>query len=195
MVFPPPDGLARMGEVDAVVACTHSSRVRLTAQMIRRGSIRRKGKRLLVVDVAEPANPRRQYNPCRDICIRQDAGNAYSRSLRYVLGAISHRLFRLSRGVTFGCFAESLALSAGLADGNDWIRDIDWFQVSEVNMERVASLFDRYGLEVPSPRCFGKPVRSYILSPESERSHQSELVFSKKMTDGTDVEDQIASYI
>ena len=102
-----------IGQVDAVVACTHSQKIRLTAENIE--LIRRPGKKLLILDVAEPSNLKRQeYLKCRDVVVRQDAGNAYSLNLKYVLGPISYKMFRLTKGVTFGCFAEALSLASEL---------------------------------------------------------------------------------
>lgn len=100
-----------MGKIDAVVACTHSEKIRLTAENIE--LIRRSDRKLLVVDVAEPSNLRyREYQKCKDVVVRQDAGNAYSPKLKYVLGPISYKMFRLTRGVTFGCFAEALSIAS-----------------------------------------------------------------------------------
>ena len=151
-----------MGKVDAVVACTHSEKIRLTTEHIE--LIRRKNKRLLVIDVAEPSNFRsREYQKNREKVIRQDAGNAYSPDLKYVLGAISYRMFRLTRGVTFGCFAETLAIASTLQHGKDGVGGIDWFKVSEENMEVVADLFEKVKFTLPSARCFGRPVKSFNL--------------------------------
>lgn len=151
-----------VGEVDAVIACTHSDEVRLTLQAVE--TLRRKGRKLLVVDVAEPANMSREsYKECRSVVIRQDAGNAFSPRLRYVLGAASYKLFRLTRGVTFGCFAEALTLGAELVAGNRAIGRFDGFSVSEENIQTVEGLFAKHGFGIPSPRCFGSPVESFCV--------------------------------
>jgi predicted amino acid dehydrogenase len=151
-----------IGKVDAVVACTHSDKMRMTADIIDR--IRRKDRRLLVIDVAEPSNlTEDEFRRCNGNTVRQDAGNAYSPNLKYVLGAISYRMFRLTRGVTFGCFAEAMSLASSVKRGEEWVKDIDWFQVNEDNMKRVEEMFTRDGFTIPSPRCFGKPVDSFAL--------------------------------
>lgn len=101
---------SEMGQVDVVIACTHSERVRLNAEAIE--LIRHSGKKLLVIDVAEPSNLKHsEFLKCEGTVIRQDAGNAYNPGMKYVLGAISYRMFRLSQGVTFGCFAEAMSLA------------------------------------------------------------------------------------
>jgi hypothetical protein len=155
-----------MGKVDAVVACTHSNRISLTADTI--DLIRREGRKLLAIDVAEPSNLRQaEYKKCKDVVIRQDAGNAYSPRLKYVLGAVSYRMLRLSRGVTFGCFAEALTLASALKRG-DGIRDIDWFAVDDENMAIIEGLFKHDGFKIPSPRCYGKRIASFNLNMENE---------------------------
>jgi len=103
-------GFSGMKQVDAVIACTHSETVRLDAETI--DLIRHPEKKLLVIDVAEPSNLKHsEFLKCKDVVIRQDAGNAHNLKLKYVLGAISYRMFRLSRGVAFGCFAEAMSLA------------------------------------------------------------------------------------
>ena len=151
-----------MGKVDAVICCTHSDKIRLTAGHV--DIIRYDGKKLLVVDVAEPSNlTKEEYERCRKVVIRQDAGNAYNPKLKYVLGALSYRMFRLTRGVTFGCFAETMALTAALKRGEN-IKDVDWFSVNKDNMHLVEKQFSLEGFTTPTPRCFGKTVKSFNLN-------------------------------
>ncbi len=160
-----------LGKVDAVVACTHSSAVRLTHE--NDNFIRNPNKKLLVIDVAEPANlTKDEYARCESVIVRQDAGNAYAPKLKYVLGAISYRMFRLTRGVTFGCFAEALSLASAIKRGNIQVKEADWFSVSSTNMEFVEKLFEEDGFTIPSPRCFGKSVKSFNLSIEERTKEQ-----------------------
>lgn len=156
----------QMGKVDAVVACTHSEDASLTAERVEQ--IRWSNRKLLVVDVAEPSNLRyKEYQKCKKVVIRQDAGNAYSPRLKYVLGAISYRMFRLTRGVTFGCFAEALSIASALKRGgrtSELVGLIDWLTVDDSKMEIVKKMFEMEGFGIPSPRCFGKPVESFNLA-------------------------------
>jgi len=100
------------------VACTHSKEIRLTADMVE--LIRKRDKKLLVVDVAEPSNLKyREFQKCKGVVIRQDAGNAYNSRLKYVLGAISYKMFSLTQGVTFGCFAEAMSIMSALKRGGE----------------------------------------------------------------------------
>ncbi len=166
--------LAEIGKVDAVVACTHSEAVSLTAESVE--LIRRDNKKLLVIDVAEPSNLRyKEYQRCKNVVVRQDAGNAYAPKLKYVLGAISYRMFRLTRGVTFGCFAETLSLASTLKRGDN-IGKVDWLTVNNENMEIVAKMFEHDGFTIPSPRCFSQSVESFNLSlGRAKTAHPSAL--------------------
>ncbi len=166
-----------MGQVDAVVACTHSKAICLTTEKVE--LIRRHDRRLLVVDVAEPSNMvRREYEKCKNVVIRQDAGNGYSPKLKYVLGAVSYKMFRLSRGVTFGCFAEALSLSWAMKNGREKeTGQRDWFSVNESNMAFIAGLFEEMGFTIPSPRCFAKPVNSFNL----DLSRKKESMWTSKI--------------
>lgn len=151
-----------MKDIDAVICCTHSRNICLTRESIEH--IKRKDKKLLVVDVSEPSNlTSEEFFRCNGNVVRQDAGNAFSRNLNYVLGPISYTMFRLSQGVTFGCFAEALSLSSALKRGEYNIKSYDGFSVCEENIEVVAKLFNKDGFETPKPRCFGKPVQSFSL--------------------------------
>jgi len=42
--------------------------------------------------------------------------------------------------------------------------EINWLKVNELNMKAVAKMFKRDGFSPPSPRCFGKLVRSFDLT-------------------------------
>ena len=151
-----------IGKVDAVISCTHSKKICLTKEAIEH--IRKKNKKMLVVDVSEPSNlTAEEYKRCNGYVVRQDAGNAYSKNLKYVLGPISYKMFRLSSGVTFGCFAEALSLFSALKRGNESVKSYNWFSVCEENIGVVEELFKFDGFEMPSPRCFSKPVDSFSL--------------------------------
>lgn len=49
-------------------------------------------------------------------------------------------------------------------------RKINWLQVTESNMELVAKMFARDGFTLPSPRCFGKEVKSFDLTLRTEET-------------------------
>ncbi|WP_047394471.1 MULTISPECIES: hypothetical protein [Chitinibacter] len=155
--------LADVGAVDAVIACTHSAAAKLDAARV--AQLSRPGRRLLVVDVAEPANlDVSAYAACRAQVVRQDAGNAYSRRLQYVLGPFSWRMLMLSRGVMFGCFAEAMALYRAIHQaGEAQLGEVDWFVVDKARMQTVATALAAAQVELPTPRCFGAPVSSFAL--------------------------------
>ena len=141
--------------IDLVVTCTHKKELQLTGEIIR--TIKPKDKKLIVIDVAEPANlSKEEYQKNREFVIRQDAGNAYSKELSYVLGAFSYKKLSLSKGVVFGCFAEAMAIASMIKKDNYDARN--WFEVNTSNIEIVAKMFDEVGLNVPTPRSFGELV-------------------------------------
>jgi hypothetical protein len=88
--------------------------------------------------------------------VRQDAGNAYSKELSYVLGAFSYKKLSLSKGVVFGCFAEAMAIGSTIKTYNH-VKN-DWFEVNSLNIKSMAKMFDEVGINVPTPRCFGELV-------------------------------------
>lgn len=153
--------LATVGPVDAVIACTHSPDAKLTVQAIDR--LRPHTRKLLVIDVAEPANLDRQtWRTVRDRVIRQDAGNGSSRQLRYVLGGLSSSVIHLSRHVAFGCFSEAMTLHHALHhQGMTAIRHRDWFNVCRPNQSLVAKAFRQVSITCPPPHCFGRHLRQF----------------------------------
>lgn len=153
-----------VGQVDAVVACTHSAAAKLDPECV--DKLRHSGRKLLVVDVAEPANlDIDAYARCAEVVVRQDAGNAHAARLRYVLGPLSWRLLMLSPGVVFGCFAEAMALYQAIHQGADIeLAGRDWFVVDDAGMARIGVAFADAGFATPAPRCFGKPVRGFDLN-------------------------------
>ncbi|WP_269533343.1 hypothetical protein [Chitinimonas sp. BJYL2] len=152
-----------VGQVDVVVACTHSTSAKLGVHGVMR--LRRDGRKLLVIDVAEPANlDIDAYRIVRDDVVRQDAGNAWSSHLHYVLGRLSSRLLMLDKRVVFGCFGEALALHYVIHQlDQPQLADIDWFEVDEARTRLVAAAFTYAGFEPPPPCCFGKRVNDFNL--------------------------------
>ena len=144
--------------VDLVIACTHSKDAMLTAKTV--AQIKRPNSKLHVIDVAEPSNlTADEYRKCADKVIRQDAGNAYSKHLNYVLGYFSYKLFRLSQGVVFGCFAEALSLFYALEfENNEKVSKLNHFHVDADGMSLVASYYDTLGFTTPKPRNYGTRI-------------------------------------
>lgn len=153
--------LETAGHFDIVVTCTHSDSSRLTAAQVE--LLRTPGRRLVVVDVAEPANlDAATLAQCAGQVIRQDAGNAHSPQLQYVLGELSHAKLHLPRGTVFGCFAEAMALHhAVYLEHHVPVLQHDWFQVNPAQMRLVAQAFDDLQLGLPEPHCFGQPLPAF----------------------------------
>lgn len=150
--------LADAGAVDVVVCCTHSHDARLTVDAI--ALLRKTKQKLLVVDVAEPANlDRHVYQQVADHVVRQDAGNAYSSDLQYVLGCLTSNQLMLAPGTVFGCFAEALALyHAAFREHNPTLLQCDWFDVTAYHQALVGEAFRSLNIGLPAPYCFGVPV-------------------------------------
>jgi hypothetical protein len=136
--------------------------------------LRQGQRKLLVVDVSEPANlDIDAYATCRNDVVRQDAGNAFAPDLHYVLGPISWKMIMLSKGTVFGCFAEAMALFHSIHhNGEVALAERDWFQVDSDGMETLEALFADIGFTVPYPRCFGRPVLGFDLSLERQAEFQ-----------------------
>ncbi|MDZ7868332.1 MAG: hypothetical protein U5L02_03880 [Rheinheimera sp.] len=151
------------GPVDLVVACTHSDNARLSAEHI--ALLRKANQKLVVVDVAEPANLDRQvYRTVQNDVIRQDAGNAWSADLTYVLGSLTAKQLMLAQGTVFGCFAEALALYHTVyREYNPTPLSRDWFDVNAFNQTLIAEAFHSLRIGLPQPHCFGKPVGEWSL--------------------------------
>jgi predicted amino acid dehydrogenase len=146
-----------LNNIDMVVACTHSKKTLLTSQIVEK--IKRPDKKVIVIDVAEPSNfVIEEYQACRELAIRQDAGNGYSANLKYVLGSLSYKMLRLTDGVIFGCFAEALSIAYCLNNGDDVCRD--WFNVNPENIEFTRKMFEKVEFTVPQTKCFGEIVDS-----------------------------------
>ncbi|MBV1775863.1 hypothetical protein KSF73_09060 [Burkholderiaceae bacterium DAT-1] len=153
-----------LGKVDAVIACTHSQTAKLTPACIE--SLRRPGRKLLVVDVAEPANlDIDTHAKVRELVVRQDAGNAFGKRLHYVLGPLAWSKLMLSRGVVFGCFAEAIALYQAIHKrGERHLMRFDWFSVNPLHMELASLALEKASIDLPHPCCFGEKVDSFDLS-------------------------------
>lgn len=151
-------------DVDAVICCTHSPEAKLTVAAVE--SLRRRGRKLLVVDVAEPANlDQPTHDKCHRLVVRQDAGNAWSPQLKFVLGAISSRMLKLAPQSVFGCFAESLTLYHAIYREHQHRRlNQDWFDVNRANMASLADAFQSVGVQAAPPHCFGVPVTDFTLA-------------------------------
>lgn len=158
------DDVRLVGKVDAVVACTHSVGAKLDEAAVE--ALRHGGRKLLVVDVAEPANlDAVAYAACRREVVRQDAGNAYSAMLTFVLGGLSSGMLKLAHRTVFGCFAEALTLHHAIYSEQQYLRlKQDWFDVNEANMAVLGEAFHSVGVTVAAPHCFGAPVSDFRLA-------------------------------
>lgn len=162
------DDWNQLGRVDLVIACTHADRELLTEDKIE--LLRKHGKRLVVIDVAEPPNLTEEvYKKVMDKVIRFDAGNGYSAQLKYVLGFVAYRILRLADGVIWGCFCETMIIAKHLKDDPD-ISGANWMEVTEKNIEIVSRYFGKkggFGLP-PEPLCYGRRIKDFKLEIKEE---------------------------
>jgi predicted amino acid dehydrogenase len=159
--------LDEIGKVDAIVACTNHPKITLTPENIPLLTRRHK---LLVIDVAEPSNIRyKKYQKMKEMVVRMDAGNCYSPDFKYILGPVSWNALRLSRGVIFGCFAETFVIACELQAGNEEIKKIDFFDVNFENIKIIGEMMEKHGFIMPFPKCFSKPVKSFDLSGKENK--------------------------
>jgi hypothetical protein len=152
-----------VGKIDLVVACNSSKAVVLTQE--RMNLIRRAGRKLIVIDPAEPY-ALSEENYCTEV-IRFDSGNGYSDNLRYVpfpFGMIMHRLLRLSAGVTWGCFCETMILAKHIKN-TPKLENFSWFDITLEQMKIMEHFFGsgpgKFDLPKPScfSRCFSYPIK------------------------------------
>lgn len=158
------DDVRLAGKVDAVVACTHSVGAKLDEAAVE--ALRQGDRKLLVVDVAEPANLDAQtYAACRQEVVRQDAGNAYSPLLNFVLGGLSSGMLKLAHRTVFGCFAEALTLHHAIYREQQYLRlKEDWFDINDAHMAVLGEAFRSVGVTVAKPHCFGATVDGFDLA-------------------------------
>lgn len=177
--------IAHIGKVDAVFACTHSPSAKLTVDAIEH--LRHANKKLLVVDVAEPANlDAATYARCEHVVVRQDAGNAWSPNLRFVLGKISSDMLNLAPNSVFGCFAESLTLYRAIFHEHQHaLLNQNWFQVNRLNMAVLAYNFESNKIQAAPAFCFGQLVENFDL--ERDLSGQQNLKVERQTLAGLSV--------
>ncbi len=156
------NNLNRLSDIDLVVACTHNPDLRLTYESIKK--MKKKDRKLLVIDVAEPANlGYREYKKSKNIVFRMDGGFAYSNKLRYVLGYPAYKALRMNKDRIFGCFAEAFVLTKELIHGNDNVSKMDWFVVDDYNMETIRNLFNKHDVKNSYPTCFSRRINNIDL--------------------------------
>lgn len=155
--------IRHVGKVDAVIACTHSQQSKLTVDAIE--TLRHADKKLLVIDVAEPANlDAATYARCEHVVVRQDAGNAWSPELHFVMGRISSDMLNLAPNSVFGCFAESMTLYHAIYREHQYsLLNHNWFYVNRLNIAVLSYNFDALQVRSAPAYCFGQKLTSFCL--------------------------------
>lgn len=160
--------IRHVGKVDAVIACTHSQQAKLTVEAIE--FLRHADKKLLVIDVAEPANlDAITYARCEHVVVRQDAGNAWSPELHFVMGRISSDMLNLAPNSVFGCFAESMTLYHAIYREHQYtLLNHNWFYVNRLNIAVLSYNFDALQVHSAPAYCFGQKLTSFDLERENK---------------------------
>ncbi len=142
-------------KIELIINCTHNPTNIIDLKAINHIQ---NGQQIYVIDVAVPYGfPEEEYLKCKNV-IRQDGGNAYiEKGLEFFFNP---ELCGLTENVLYGCFAETIALSAYLKENpNEFlnIRDYDFFNVNKKTKKFVKDLFDKYGIGIaPKPYNFMK---------------------------------------
>lgn len=161
--------IRHVGKVDAVIACTHSQQSKLTVDAIE--LLRHADKKLLVIDVAEPANlDAATYARCQHVVVRQDAGNAWSPELHFVMGRISSDMLNLAPNSVFGCFAESMTLYHAIYREHQYtLLNHNWFYVNRLNIAVLSYNFDALQVSSAPAYSFGHKLTSFCLERDCTR--------------------------
>lgn len=145
------DEIRATGEIDMVVACNSSPAVVLTPERVEK--IRRRGRKLVVVDPSEPkAMPRKFYEGCsftnrngENSCtvIRFNAGNGSSEEFNCVpelFGDMIHKRLGLWSHETWGCFCEALILARNIKK-LPWLTRFNWFDINPEQIDVMRGFF------------------------------------------------------
>ncbi len=147
--FPFVFSYAEMGEVDALICCSHSQDVQLKDNDIQ--NLRKKNKKLLILTVAQPPNPEYSiYEKCQNDVIVISTGNGYSSQQKYILGDVAAGLFGFAnQHFNFGCYLEAISLAYILKNKITKYGDpyqINWFETNEENMLFIERIFNDIGI-------------------------------------------------
>ncbi|MBM2815773.1 MAG: hypothetical protein HW421_2535 [Ignavibacteria bacterium] len=144
-------------KIRSIINCTHNPSSLITADNLQ---FIQNGQSIHVIDVAVPYGfPEDEYKKCKNV-FRQDGGNAYiENGLEFFFNP---EICGLTEKIIYGCFAETIALSAYLKENPeelDYIRCFDYFNVNKKTKDFVKSLFQKYGIgNAPEPFNFNKLV-------------------------------------
>ncbi len=133
-------------KITGIVNCTHNPASLISAENLRNIQ---NGQPIYVVDVAVPYGfPEEEFKKCRNV-YRQDGGNAFiENGLEFYFNP---QLCGLVDNVLYGCFAETLSISAFLNDYPeeiDNIRSLDLLNVNKATKIFVKKLFENYGIGI-----------------------------------------------
>lgn len=170
------EGLSATGRVDVVVVCSANPEARLNLKRVQQ--LRRRHRRLLVIDGVEPASlDAAALAACGDWLVHQNASQARLPDLRWGLGSgalgASGRAHRLP-----GRYAEALALfRAVFRDHNEVAQSRDWFETSPFNLYLLDQAFGELAMGLDAARSGGLRLKDVDLD-------RRELALSQVEPDG-----------
>ncbi len=144
-------------KIRSIINCTHNPSSLITFDNLKNIQ---NGQTIHVVDVAVPYGfPEEEYYKCKNI-YRQDGGNAYiENGLEFFFNP---EICGLTENVLYGCFAETVAISAYLKENPheiEYIKTLDLFNVNKTSKNFVKKLFKKYGIGIaPVPFNFNKQI-------------------------------------
>ena len=131
-------------KVRLIINCTHHPSSLITYDNLK---CIQNGQSIHVIDVAVPYGfAEEELLKCSNV-YRQDGGNAHLKTgLEFFFNP---EFCGLTENVLYGCFAETIALSAYLKESPNEIqtlREYDFFNVNKKSKNFVKGLFEKYGM-------------------------------------------------
>jgi len=120
--------------VKMVITCTHNDYSLLKSSDIT--NFKPKNQKLIIVDVAEPANVKNDVlAESKEDIIYKKEGDGYSKDIKY------SKDYDFTNNVAFGCVSEALVL--GLSNK---YKEQDWFEITEMNQKIILELFKEFNI-------------------------------------------------
>ncbi|MCX6153427.1 MAG: hypothetical protein NT007_04625 [Candidatus Kapabacteria bacterium] len=149
--------------IELIINCTHNATNIIDFEAI---THIQNGQQINVIDVAVPYGfPEEEFLKCKNVK-RQDGGNAYiEKGLEFFFNP---EICGLTENVLYGCFAETVVLSAYLkANPNEILnlKDFDFFNVNKKTKNFVKTLFEKYKIGIaPEPYNFNRRMKKPRIS-------------------------------
>jgi hypothetical protein len=165
------DSYVQMGKVDAIICCSHSDDIEIGVNEI--DSLRKRGRKLLVLSVTQPPNPSfKVWQKCRKKVLVINTGNGFSKHQKYIFGNIAARAFGFaSQRWNFGCYYEAIALAYVLKNKITKYGDLfryNWFNTNEEQMLLIEQIFQDIGISPFPMASYTEEIRDFNLDYKEE---------------------------